>query len=73
MSLKFKRHYPILAALILLTLLLTFGLGEQRIVAYTAQGTLDPAAISYSYTNAAALFDNAIAHSIQILMPDEDY
>lgn len=73
MSLKFKRHHPILAALVLLALLLTLGLGEQRIVAYTLPGTLEPAAIASAYNSGAALLDNTVVHSIQSLLPGEGY
>jgi hypothetical protein len=37
MSLKFKRHYKLLMLLVLVSTVLVLGLGDQRIVAYTAQ------------------------------------
>lgn len=38
MNLTFKRHYPLLVWLALAAIGLILGLGDQRIVAYAAQG-----------------------------------
>jgi hypothetical protein len=38
MNLEFKRHYRLIALLALAAILLILGLGDQRIIAYTAQG-----------------------------------
>lgn len=38
MSLRFKRHYKLLVALALVSAVLILGLGDQRILAYTAPG-----------------------------------
>lgn len=35
MSLTFKRHYHLFIFLVLITVLLLFGLGDHRIIAYT--------------------------------------
>ncbi len=38
MSLRFKRHFHLIALFALFAILLILGLGDQRIVAYTVQG-----------------------------------
>lgn len=44
MSLKFKRHYHLIVWLMLITLALILGVGNQRIVAYSLQGNESSAA-----------------------------
>jgi spore coat protein CotH len=73
MRLMFKRHYKLLVLLALVLGLLTFGLGNQRIIAYTVPGNLSVVQASTNSTNDIALFDNSIVHSIQILIPEEEY
>ncbi|MDX9955120.1 MAG: CotH kinase family protein [Anaerolineae bacterium] len=76
MSLTFKRHYPLLLILLMVTLLLTAGLGNQRIIAYTVPGTLQAEALAVAGAttgNNAALFDDTLVHSIQVLMTDGDF
>ncbi|OQA23635.1 MAG: Inner spore coat protein H [Chloroflexi bacterium ADurb.Bin360] len=76
MSLTFKRHYPLLVILLVATLLLTAGLGNQRIIAYSVPGTLQaetPAVTGTTYSGDVALFDDTIVHSIQVLMADGDF
>jgi len=76
MSLTFKRHYPLLVILLVVTLLLTAGLGNQRIIAYSVPGTLQAEALAVTgvtYSGDVALFDATIVHSIQVLMTDGDF
>lgn len=76
MSLTFKRHYPLLLILLMVTLLLTAGLGNQRIIAYTVPGTLQAEALTVAgatYSGDVALFDATLVHSIQVLMADGDF
>jgi spore coat protein CotH len=73
MRLMFKRHYKLLVLLALVLGLLTFGLGNQRIIAYTVPGNLSVVQASTNSTNDVALFDNSIVHSIQILILEEEY
>jgi hypothetical protein len=39
MNLNFRRHYYLIVWLILITITLILGMGDQRIVAYTLQGS----------------------------------
>ena len=74
MSLRFKRHYPLLLLLIGVLAFLTLALGNQRIIAYTTQTSRQGVRKSaINYTNAVALFDSTLVHRIQILMSDDDY
>ena len=73
MSLMLKRHYMLLILLVLIPGLLTLGMGDQRIIAYTVPGNLSVVEASADYTNSVALFDESVVHSIQILISDEDY
>ncbi len=74
MNLTFRRHYPLLVALVAVTLVLTLLLGDQRIIAYTTPGALEVAAADgTTYSSDVALFDDTVVHSIQILMSDENY
>jgi spore coat protein CotH len=73
MSLMLKRHYMLLNLLVLTPGLLTLGMGDQRIIAYTAPGNLSVVETSADYINSVALFDESVVHFIQILISDEDY
>jgi spore coat protein CotH len=74
MSLSLKRNYPLLVLIVVIPIALTLGLGNQRIIAYTAPGGQE---ISHqkaiNYPNSVALFDNSLVHSIQITMDANDY
>lgn len=74
MSLSLKRNYPLLVLIVVIPIVLILGMGNQRIIAYTAPGGQ---AIAYqkaiNYPNSVALFDNSLVHSIQISMTDADY
>jgi spore coat protein CotH len=73
MSLTFKRHYRLLVLLALILTILTLGLGNQRIVAYTVPGSLSVMDSTIEYANSIHLFDDSLVHSIQIMISDEDY
>jgi spore coat protein CotH len=73
MSLTFKRHYKLLVLLVLVLGLLAIGLGNQRIIAYTAPGKQPIVEMSTDYTNDVVLFDESMVHSIQILISDKEY
>ncbi|MDX9955989.1 MAG: hypothetical protein RBT75_17955, partial [Anaerolineae bacterium] len=76
MKLAFRRHYALLAGLLGVVLVLTLGLGNQRIIAYTVPGTLQSEALAvagHDYNSECALFDATVVHSIQVLMGDETF
>jgi spore coat protein CotH len=73
MSLIIKRHYKPLVLLVLVLGLLIWGLGDLRIIAYTAPGSISLVEASTDYANSVALFDESIVHTIQILISNEDY
>ncbi|MBI4926465.1 MAG: CotH kinase family protein [Anaerolineae bacterium] len=73
MSLTFRRNYGLLIALALVIVLLTAGLGNLRVIAYTVAGSETPQAAGVDVTNSVALFDASQVHSVQILISDEDY
>ncbi|KXK10858.1 MAG: hypothetical protein UZ14_CFX002003065 [Chloroflexi bacterium OLB14] len=75
MSLKFKRHYPILLLLILVVSVLIFAFGQQRVIAYTTQVATQTATpnAQIDYSNDVSLFDDSLVHSIQVIISDEDY
>jgi spore coat protein CotH len=74
MSINFRRHYPILIVLVVLITILTFTLGDLRVIAYSTQP--EPTFTTkdmFDYTNVIDLFDDAVVHSIQVIMSEEDY
>ena len=73
MSLRFKRHYPILLILVAVVLVLTLVFGNQRVIAYTVDGSGEVEEETMPYTNEIALFDDTVVHTIQILMSTDDY
>jgi spore coat protein CotH len=73
MRLKFQRHYKLLVLLAVVSLVLTLGLGEQRIIAYTVPGRSAVAVQGIDNPGEVPLFDDSVVHSIQILMSDADY
>jgi len=66
MSLRFKRYYKLLVLLALVSAVLILGMGDQRIVAYTVQGSEQVVEQSASTANNLALFDGTVTQSIQI-------
>lgn len=76
MNLAFRRHYALLAGLLGVVLVLTLGLGNQRIIAYTVPGALQSEALAvaaHNYNSECDLFDTTVVHSIQVLMGDETF
>lgn len=74
MSINFKRHYRIVIVLVILVSVLTFALGNLRVIAYTTQP--EPTTTTkdmYDYTNEVDLLDDTVVHSIQVIMSEEDY
>jgi hypothetical protein len=69
MSLRFKRNYPIVLLLIAILVFLTLGLGDQRIVAYTAKAQ-DQQTEPVS-SNSLGVADDAV-YSSQELAEDAD-
>ncbi|NLF02347.1 MAG: hypothetical protein GX601_15355 [Anaerolineales bacterium] len=77
MHVTLRRHYPLLVALLLMTALLVWGLGDQRVVAFASKGSGEAAATAAAsianVSNDVALFDDTLVHSIQILVSEADY
>ncbi len=77
MSLKFKRNYPTVLLLVFVLAFLTLAMGDQRIIAYStkAAGSHERQAASsrFDITNAVDVFDDSVVHSIQVIMPEQDY
>jgi spore coat protein CotH len=74
MSLNFRRHYPVLIALVVIASILTFALGDLRVIAYTTrtESTATTKTL-YNFTNDVDLLDDTVVHSIQVIMSDVDY
>jgi hypothetical protein len=68
MSLKFKRHYKLVMMLVLVSVTLILGLGDQRIVAYTVPGSEPVATQVAYYGDDVASFNATVVHSIQALI-----
>ncbi|HSQ17302.1 MAG TPA: CotH kinase family protein [Anaerolineales bacterium] len=74
MSLTFKRHYPLLVLLVLVTLGLSLGIGNQRVTAIdSASSAVTIQAAGLDVPNEVSLFDDTLVHNIQILMDEADY
>lgn len=77
MSINFKRNYPIILLCVAVLSLLTFVLGNARVIAYTAKtsstATDTTTDNGINYSNNIDLFDDTVVHSIQVIMADEDY
>jgi len=73
MSLKFKRHYKLVVMLTLLSAVLIVGMGDQPIVAYTAQPSEQVVAQGTHYSGELALFDAQVTHTIQVLFSGTSY
>lgn len=58
MSLNLRRHYPILIALVVVISVLTFALGDLRVIAYTTRAESTAATkTTYDFTNEVDLLD----------------
>ena len=73
MSLKFRRHFKLVVLLALVAVVLILGMGDQRIVAYTIQGSEEAVEQGIDPGNDVALFDDTLVDSIQILISDADW
>ncbi|NTU56136.1 MAG: hypothetical protein HGA79_07790, partial [Anaerolineales bacterium] len=74
MSINFKRHYQIVIVLVVVVAVLTFALGNSRVIAYTTRAESTATTKSmYDFTNNTDLFDDTVVHSIQVIMSDADY
>ena len=74
MSLKLKRHYPLILLLAFVLGFFTLAMGNQRIIAYTARASSrNTGQDTINYSSDVALFDDTVVHTIQILISDEDY
>jgi hypothetical protein len=62
--LKFRRHYKLLVLLALVVAVLVAGAGDQRIIAYSVQGTEQVAGPMITYVQAVAAHVHAAADSI---------
>ena len=73
MSIRLRRHYPLLILLIGVVLFFVLALGDTRIIAYTT-GTADMTqAAGVNYDNSVALFDDGIVHDVTIIINPADY
>lgn len=74
MNLNFRRHYPVLIVLVAVVSVLTFALGDLRVIAYTtrAESTATTKTMD-DFTNDVDLLDDTVVHSIQVIMSEEDY
>ncbi|MBI3169037.1 MAG: CotH kinase family protein [Chloroflexi bacterium] len=76
MSINFRRNYLLVVLLVLLVSVLTFALGDMRVIAYTkSSNTADDeeTANGIDYINDISLFDDTLVHEIQVLIDQEDY
>ncbi len=67
MSIKLKRYYPIVLALVALVLFLMTVLANQQIRAYSNSKEIAIKKPGSNYSNELELFDDSIVHQIQIL------
>ncbi len=76
MSINFRRNYPIIILVIALLSVLTFAIGDMRVIAYTSSNgtaTTTGEKNGFDYANDVTLFDDTLVHEIQVLMDDEQY
>lgn len=64
--LRFKRHYKLLLLLVLVSVVLVAGVGDQRIVAYSAQDIEQVAGPIITYGHILAALVDTAAESIGI-------
>jgi spore coat protein CotH len=71
-SIKFKRHYPLLLLFLAVVTFSVLALGNTRVVAYTVEGdgTADESIINYE--NDVDLFDDTVVHEVVVLISEED-
>lgn len=68
MTLKFRRHWPLLLWLTLTIVFFTLVLGDQRIVTYTIADPVLSVADITSYTQSITPLDLTVLHNIQALL-----
>jgi spore coat protein CotH len=77
MSLRYKRNQHIIQLLVFTLAFFAIFLGNQRVVAYTSQTKYQPVDVTVipgtQYKNTIALFDSSVIHSVQVVMPEEEY
>ena len=73
MSLRFRRHYPILLIFVAVLVFFSVFAGRVRIIAYTTQSAAAPTTAGVAIDNPIALFDETLVHKIQINMAETDY
>lgn len=74
MRLKLQRRIPLVLLCAAVTAGLVFGIGEQRIIAYTVPGVMDrPDETLIDISNTTDIFDESLVHRIEITMDAEDY
>lgn len=72
MSIKMRRHYPLLLAFLLLVGAMLLFLEDTRISAYTVPGNLAYQAAALDHENSIDLFDETVVHQIALLISPED-
>jgi spore coat protein CotH len=74
MSINFRRHYPVLIVLGIVVSVLTIALGDLRVIAYTTRAeSATTMRDTYDFANEVDLLDDAVVHSIQVIMSEVDY
>lgn len=75
MSINLKRNYHLIILVVLLAAVLTFALGDMRVIAYTSStSSADEASIEGTdYTNDISLLDDTVVHEIQVIMDEAEY
>ena len=76
MSINLRRNYPLIILLVMLISILTFAIGDLRVIAYTndantAQSEENKDGIDYA--NDVSLFDDTVVHEIQVIIDPEEY
>lgn len=77
MTLTFKRHYKIMLLLLAVVIITVLALGNQRVIAYTTHpatsAEVTTPAEGYDISNSIDLFDDSVAHTIQVIIDPDDY
>ncbi|MHC1781249.1 MAG: CotH kinase family protein [Anaerolineaceae bacterium] len=74
MSLKLKRNIPLMILFAIVIGGLIFGIGNQRIIAYSVPGAIkSPDKEVINISNTVDLFDNSRVHRLEISMDEEEY
>jgi spore coat protein CotH len=76
MSLKFKRNSPIILLLVAVITILALVMGNLPVIPYITKADatgVEKHTEAKDITNKVALFDDSVAHSVQVIMSDKDY